>query len=188
MNSVCDAESKSKEGSATQTETKPKLAKKKLGSIRPLTAYGDLWMAGQPQQSDIQLLKQQGIKTVVTLRKPGEVPWDQQAAYKQAGIKFMTIPFQKPEELTPEVFGKVRKLLNDKQRGPTLLHCGSSNRVAAVWYAHRVLDGKLSADEAATEAKIVGIRSQALLEKAKQYVASEQAKQSRPATEGSAAR
>ncbi len=153
----------------TPAETKVQLQKKTLGSVRNVHVLGDIYLAGQPTPADLALLKQQGFKTIISLRHTGEIPWDEAAAVEHQGMKFVHIPFQKPEELQAKVFDKVLKVLRDKKRGPTLLHCGSANRVGAIWYAHRVLDGKLSDEAALKEAKTVGLRTPEFLEKARQY-------------------
>lgn len=147
-----------------------KLQKKPLGNMRSVHALGNIYLAGQPTPTDIPLLKKAGIKTVITLRKTKEVPWDEAGVVKQQGMKFVSIPFQGPAELKPEVFDKALKVLRDKKRGPTVLHCGSANRVGAIWYAYRVLDGKLLPEAALKEAKVVGLRTPGYVEKAQAYV------------------
>ncbi|NOZ39790.1 MAG: hypothetical protein GXP24_06140 [Planctomycetes bacterium] len=156
--------------SQAPTVKKMKLQKKQLGDMQPVHALGDIYLAGQPTPEDLSLLKREGIKTVITLRKPEEVPWDEAAAVTQQGMKYVEAPFQAVEELKPEIFDKVLKVLRDKKRGPTMLHCGSANRVGAIWYAYRVLDGKLTPEAALEEAKIVGLRTQGYLDQAQVYV------------------
>jgi len=148
-----------------------------LGSMQPVTVFGDIYLAGQPAPSDLALLKAHGIQTIISLRLAKEIPWDEAVAVDQAGMKFVHAPFQRPEQLKPEVFDKVIKVLRDKRRGPTVFHCGSANRVGAIWYAYRVLDGKLSPEEARKEAQAVGLRTPAYLEKAQEYVEAVQKKE-----------
>jgi len=169
---LCAASSFAEAPSLVQApiEEEMQLQPKRLGDVQNVHALGDIYLAGQPTPGDLPLLKQQGIKTIISLRHSEEVPWNEAAAVEQQGMKFVHVPFQKPEELQPKVFDKVLKVLRDKKRGPILLHCGSANRVGAIWYAHRVLDGKLSPDAALKEARIVGLRTPAFLEKAQQYV------------------
>jgi len=152
------------------------LKKESLGNIRPVHALGDIYLAGQPSRQDFALLKQRGFKTIISLRHIRELPWDEASAVQRLGMKFVHIPFQGPAELDSEVFDKVRKALRDNQRGRTLFHCGSANRVGAVWYATRVLDDKLSTDAALAEAKTAGLRTPQYLEKAQEYVQAERAK------------
>ncbi len=155
---------------AVPQKKKPVMKKCKLGNVRPIHAWKDIYLAGQPTPEDLPLLQQAGVKTVISLRHTKEIPWDEAAALKKLGIQFVHAPFQDPRELTPEVFDKVRKVLCDKKRGVTFFHCGSSNRVGAVWYAHRVLDGGISPEEALREAKMAGLRTPEYLKAAVEYV------------------
>ncbi len=163
---------------AEVTESSPirRLRKVQLGSMKPVTVFGDVYLAGQPAPSDLALFKTGGIQTIISLRLAKEIAWDEAVAVDQAGMKFVHVPFQRPEQLKPEIFDKVIKVLRDKRRGPTVLHCGSANRVGAIWYAYRVLDGQLSPEEARKEAQAVGLRTPAYLEKAQEYVEAVQKK------------
>ena len=67
-------------------------------------------------------------------------------------------------------------MLGDKKKQPLMLHCGSANRVGAIWLVHRVLDDGIDVDVAVVEAKKVGLRVPSYLEKAKDYIARTQAK------------
>lgn len=151
-----------------------KLEEKQLGKIRPVHAVGDIYLAGQPAPEDLPLLKSAGIKTVITLRKPNEVPWDEAAAVQQQGMKYVSVPFQGADELKPQLFDQLLKELRDKQNGPILFHCGSANRVGAIWYAHRVLQDDIAPEAALKEAKTVGLRTPAYLERAQLYVQQKQ--------------
>ncbi len=159
---------------------KTKLQKKEIGAMRPLHVYGNIYLAGQPKPDDLALLKSEGVKTVITLRRRQEVDWDEAAAVEKHGMKFIEVPFGGPEELKPEVFDKILKVLRDKKRGPTVVHCGAANRVGGIWYAYRVLDGNLTPEAALEEAKTVGLRTPGYLDQAKAYVEQAQQKQSQP--------
>ncbi len=147
-----------------------RLKERKLGSTEPVHALGDIFLAGQPSPEDLKVFKAEGIETVISLRHKKELAWDEASAVKQNGMKFFHIQFGGADQLKPEIFDKVLKILRDKKHGPTVLHCGSSNRVGAIWYAYRVLDGNLSADEAMKEAQKVGLRTPAYLDRAQEYV------------------
>jgi protein tyrosine phosphatase (PTP) superfamily phosphohydrolase (DUF442 family) len=73
------------------------------------------------------------------------------------------------------VFVEARKQLKAAER-PILLHCGSANRVGAVWLPYRVLDAGLAWDAALAEAKTIGLRTPALEAKAMDYVQRHQQK------------
>ena len=150
------------------------LAACELGSIEQLTVYDDIYLAGQPSQADFALAKEAGIKTIITLRKDGELEWEQVQVVEQLGMTYVGLPWNGPDELTDRVFDVARELFDTAER-PMMMHCGSSNRVGALWLAWRALDGGLSVEEATAEAKTAGLRTDAYLQKALDYVAREQA-------------
>lgn len=141
-----------------------------LGEMRPLHVFGDIYLAGQPAQEDLQSLQSRGVKTIISVRREKELDWDEAAAVRAVGMKFVHVPFGGPDQLQPEVFERVLKALRDKRRRPTVLHCATSNRVGALWYAYRVLDGGLSDEAATKESQKVGLRTPGYLEKAQAYV------------------
>ena len=158
----------------TPPVSKGDLESVEIGSITPIHKHGDIYLAGQPSPEDLILLKEQGFKTILSLRKADELSWDQQAATQEQGMKFVHIPFQGVEELTPSIFDQVLNVLSNSDQQPILFHCGSSNRVSAIWYAHRVLKDGLAHEEALVEAKAAGLKTVGYVEKAREYVLSAQ--------------
>ncbi len=160
-----------------QAREKIRLKKHQLGSTTPVHAFGNIYLAGQPSPDDLAIFRSKGIKTVITLRHTKELSWDEANAVKQNDMKFIQVPFLGADQLKPKTFDKLLEILRDKKQGPVVLHCGSSNRVGAIWYAYRILDGKLSHDEAKKEAQTVGLRTPAYLDMAQKYVAAKQKEQ-----------
>lgn len=154
---------------AVENEVAP-VKEAQLGATRNVHSCGALFCAGQPTRDDINVIKAKGIKRVITLRQDGEIDWDEAAAVKDAGLEFVAVPFGAPESLTDKVFDKVRGLLRESDKQPTVLHCGSANRVGAVWLTHRVLDQGVPLETALKEAKQIGLRTPAYEEKARQYI------------------
>jgi len=148
----------------------PTLVPKKIGQIAPMHVCGDFLLASQPQPDDFKILRQRGVKTVLSVRGAEEVSWDEAAMARKLGMEFIRVPFRNPDELTSDVFEKLLKVLRSKPKGLTLFHCGSANRVGAIWYVKRVLDDGLSPKEALAEAKQVGLRTPGYVDKARAYV------------------
>jgi len=151
----------------------PVLEPAACGAIAPLHSFGGIYLAGQPSAEDLEAAQRAGVKTVVTLRKDGELDWNEQQVVDDLGMTYVSLPYGSPDELTDEVFDAGRELLDTVER-PMMLHCHSANRVGALWLPWRVLDGGASVEEATAEAKEVGLRSPALLAKALDYVARRQ--------------
>jgi len=140
-----------------------------LGSTPHLHAYGDILLAGQPSSADLELAAEQGVRTVINMRKPEELELDEGALVRELGMAYVHEPWNGPEELTDEVFDTYRALLDGAER-PVLLHCKSANRVGAVWLAWRVLDGGLPVEEARAEAREVGLKTPQYEAAALEYV------------------
>ena len=159
-----------------QIEKPKKLEPAKCGSVKQLHALGDIYLAGQPSPEDFQEFKKRGVKSVLNLRTKDEMDFAEAKTLKSLGLEYHHIPIAGPDSLTDENFDKLRKLLNEKDQRPMLLHCTAANRVGAVWLTHRVLDGGLTYEAALAEAKTVGLKTPALEAKAKEYIAKQKAK------------
>lgn len=155
----------------------------KLGNTKNVHTCGDLFLAGQFAVDDLKLMKEKGFKRIITLRTEGEITWDEKAKVEEAGMKFVEVPFRAPEQLTDEVFDKIRMLLADKET-TTLFHCGSANRVGGVWLPYRVLDEGVELKTALVEAKEIGLRTKFIEEKAIDYIERTQAIREKMAKDG----
>ena len=59
---------------------------------------------------------------------------------------------------------------------PLIMHCGSANRVGALWLAKRVLDDGLSTEAALAEADQVGLRNEEMKTRVLEYIEEQRAK------------
>jgi uncharacterized protein (TIGR01244 family) len=159
-------EAKPARGAAT-TET---LEPYSCGSIQRLHALGGVFLASQPSAADFEQARQDGVRTVINLRHDQEQPeFDERAVVEGLGLAYVQLPWNGAEELTDGVYDRTRELLKTAER-PILLHCGSANRVGAVWLPYRVLDGGLSFEEALAEARTIGLKTPEYEAKARDYV------------------
>jgi protein tyrosine phosphatase (PTP) superfamily phosphohydrolase (DUF442 family) len=102
------------------------------------------------------------VQTVISLRTPGEIDWDEKAAVEAQGLKFVSIPFRGADTLGDSQIEAALKEMANEANGSILLPCGTSNRVGAIWYAHRIRHDGLSPEAALEEAKEVGLRNTSL--------------------------
>ena len=158
-----------------QTQTQDKESKTnsvksaKLGTTRNVHSCGKLFLAGQFQAEDFDVFSKKSIERIITLRTDGEIKWDEKSKAEKAGFKFVEVPFRAPDSLDDKVFDKIRKLLKEDSKS-TLLHCGSANRVGAVWLPYRVLDENVDLETALKEAKEIGLRNKDYESKALDYI------------------
>ncbi len=173
--------------SKPETEVSPKPAKVEaveLGDTKNVHRVGDLFLAGQFTKEDLDKIKNAGVERVITLRTEGEIDWDEKQLVENAGLQFAAASFRKPETLTDAIFDEVCVLLKNKQ-GKTLLHCGSANRVGAVWLVHRVLEEDVPVDTALEEARKIGLRTPGYEERAIAYIQKKQSDRKDSGTEKS---
>lgn len=117
-------------------------------------------------------LKKEGFVSVINLRlasEPGANVEASTAAARQAGLKYMHLPFDAaaPE---PKVVETFLAAVADKANQPVFIHCGSANRVGAVWMIKRVLQDGWAIDRARTEAQAIGLTSAPLDAFATKYI------------------
>ena len=148
----------------------PKLEACEIGKTYNVHRFGKIYLAGQPSADDFAIAKKEGITTVINLRTPGEMRFDEKAVLKELDMEYHYLPFAAPDTLKDEIFEKSLKILSDKKKQPVLLHCASANRVGAIWLAHRVLSDDVPYDKALKEAKEVGLKFPPYEAKAKAYI------------------
>jgi uncharacterized protein (TIGR01244 family) len=89
---------------------------------------------GQPSEEQIEAAARTGIRTVINLRtdrEPG-FEWERDAV-ERLGMRYVHIPVAGAGGLTRDNVEAVDRALKDaRAAGPTLLHCGSGNRVGAM--------------------------------------------------------
>ena len=160
--------------SAQKPGDDPVLKATELGATRNVHSFGKCLLCGQPSAEEFAEAKSRGVEAVITLREKGEIAWDEKSTVEGLGLKFYDFGFNSTDSLTDDKFSKVLAILAKSKQTPVMLHCASANRVGAVWLAHRVLNDKLTIDEATKEAREVGLRAKVLEERAIEYVKKQQ--------------
>lgn len=158
-----------------RVEKVPALETCEIGKVKTFR-FGDVYLAGQPSEEELAKFKTAGVKQVINLRLEGEnKAYDEKKVIEGLGMVYHNPAFNSAATLTPEIFAQVRKLLSKKD-GAVLLHCASANRVGAIWLAHRVLDDKVSYEQALEEAKKVGMNAETYEATVKAYIERERGK------------
>ena len=149
------------------------LTKEEVPGIRNYTRVdATVACAGATTLEALEEVQRRGFAAVVNFRTEGETganPTAAAARSAEIGLKYFHIPFQSsaPSTEAAETFLEV---IADPANQPTFVHCGSANRVGAMWLIKRVkLDG-WDVERATAEAEIIGMRSPALKEFALDYV------------------
>jgi uncharacterized protein (TIGR01244 family) len=114
-----------------------------------------------------------GYKAVLNLREATEAGAnidESRAAAEAAGLKYIHLPF-KGSAPDPKVADEFLKVVGNTDNQPLFIHCGSANRVGAMWLIKRMLVDGWSEERAVAEAKTIGLTSEALQKFALEYVA-----------------
>jgi uncharacterized protein (TIGR01244 family) len=94
-------------------------------------------IGGQPDEAALRAAAEAGIRAVVNLRTDEEpIDFDEAALVSELGMRYLHLPISGPADLTPENVRTFGELLKDIGDQPALLHCGSGNRVGALYALH----------------------------------------------------
>ena len=129
--------------------------------------------AGATDPSAMAALRKEGFVSVINLRLASEQGADvdgSRAAAKTAGLKYIHLPFNAASP-DPKVVESFLAAVADKSNQPVFIHCGSANRVGAVWMIKRVLQDGWTVDKARSEAETIGLTSPQLAAFATEYIA-----------------
>ncbi len=123
----------------------------------PQTPTDSLLTGGQPSKGDLAKVQSKGYRTVINLRLPNEFDdFDEAAEVDALGMTYIEMPINMRGDLNAQSAIQFDKLLTEL-RGPIYAHCGTGDRVGALYAlrAHHV-QGK-SAEEAIAIGKTAGL-------------------------------
>ena len=128
---------------------------------------------GATETSALDGLAKDGFKSVINLRLASEANANIElnaAHARSLRLNYIHIPFNaaQPE---PRVLDEFLAAIANKANQPAYVHCGSANRVGAVWLVKRVLQDGWTIEKATEEAKLIGLRSEPLEKFALAYIA-----------------
>jgi uncharacterized protein (TIGR01244 family) len=130
--------------------------------------------AGATKATAVPALKKMGFASIINLRQPSENGAnveEEEAAAKQAGIKYYNIPFNS-QAADPAVADKFLATITAPGNDPAFIHCASGNRAAAMWMIKRMVVDHWDADRASAEAAALGLTNAGLKQYALDYAKS----------------
>ena len=128
--------------------------------------------AGAVDPAAMGALRKEGFVSVINLREASEQGADvegSRAAAQKAGLKYIHLPFNagKPD---PELVNRFLSAVADTSNQPVFIHCGSANRVGAMWMIKRALHDGWPIEKAQAEGRAVGLSSPQLVAFATEYI------------------
>jgi protein tyrosine/serine phosphatase len=117
-----------------------------------------VYRGAQPSEQGFKNLAKLGIKTVVDLRQPGDLSWNEEKIVRAAGMEYVTVPMHGMETPSNEKVVKVLALLEDTSTGPVFVHCKrGADRTGAVIACYRMEHDRWKNEQALSEAKSLGM-------------------------------
>jgi len=112
-----------------------------------VTRHGDVWLASQPSEADLDAWAAAGATLVVNSRTPEEtasLPFNLQSAVESRGMRYAEMPIGGAYGADPALTPQLAELLQSAE-GPVVMHCRSGTRSAHLYAAHLMsLDPTLS--------------------------------------------
>lgn len=105
---------------------------KPLNITRLSQLTGEVWTAGQPSAEQLRQAREEGLKSVINLCPAGECGWDEKTVAEMLGLHYASVPIGAACDLSIDAARRLHETLESCPK-PVLVHCGSSNRVGALF-------------------------------------------------------
>ncbi len=131
---------------------------------------GRFYFAGQPDEASLRrFVNDTHTKMIINIRTEDEmatkVDFNERAAAEEMGVEYVLLPVT-PATLSGgdvDIFAQVL----GQTEGPVLIHCGSSNRVGALWAAYLARYKDMPMEEALAMGRDAGLSSPQMEEAAR---------------------
>ena len=112
---------------------------------------------GQPSEDDLRKLRDEGYGTVINLRLPEEsAGFDEADLVEELGMTYISLPVDVRDGLTQANAAKLDQLVSDAD-GLTLVHCGSGDRVGALYALNGFYQNGMSVEDSIAFGKSAGL-------------------------------
>ncbi len=155
------------------TITQAQVTKGEIAGVRNFSRVdATVGCGGATDASAMGALRKEGFVSVINLRleteQGAEVDASRTAA-KAAGLKYIHLPFNAASP-DPAVVDSFLAAVADKSNQPVFIHCGTANRVGAVWMIKRALQDGWPVEKARAEAEAIGLSNPQLAAFATDYI------------------
>jgi uncharacterized protein (TIGR01244 family) len=130
---------------------------------------GKFYISGQLNVESLAQAKEAGVETIINIREPEEMTWDEESAVVTAGFDYHHIPVSRQGAYEPAAFTAIKEASAGDE--PIWLHCASGNRAAGWFAAYLVIEKGYDIEEALAIGDRLGITSDAIRQKVRDYVA-----------------
>ena len=111
----------------------------------------------KPDLDGLTWLKQNGYKTVLYLKRPGDEDGAHRQQVEKNGMRFLSLSVS-PETLTPQAVAEFNQIINDAGGRPLFVFDRDGSLAGGMWYLHFRTSELLSDDEARLRAGRLGLK------------------------------
>ncbi len=120
------------------------------------TPLPNVLSGGQPTPKQLEQARDAGYKTVINLRTANENSiWDEASKAAELGMNYINIPVAGKSGLSIENATALMEAIQKHSDHPIMVHCGSGNRVGALF----AIDAKFNKNQTTEEAIATGIKA-----------------------------
>ncbi len=118
-----------------------------------------VYRGAQPKSGGLELLKQLGIKTVVSLRDDDARAKQEEAGARMAGLQYFNLPFERWGRPQNKEMEQVLSIINNPANQPVFVHCKhGADRTGVVIAVYRISHDGWTSQQATAEAKRYGLK------------------------------
>jgi protein tyrosine phosphatase (PTP) superfamily phosphohydrolase (DUF442 family) len=133
------------------------------GEIRGLWRDGRIYIGGQPDESALKYLQDEGVTAVVNLSTPAEVddreriPFDEASVVAELGMDYVHIPLGGEEHpYSTEAVARFSSVL-ERHDGLVFLHCTVGWRASYMWSAYLISEHEFGINQGMARGKAMAI-------------------------------
>jgi protein tyrosine phosphatase (PTP) superfamily phosphohydrolase (DUF442 family) len=113
----------------------------------------------KPYPDGLQWLKDNGYRTVLHLRRPGEDDSADRKQVEKHGLAYLSLEVS-PDTLTAEVAAQYNAVVNDAGKLPLFVYDKDGVLAGGLWYLYFRLAAGVNDNEALTRARRLGLREE----------------------------
>jgi len=152
--SVADEQKLSKKVSTDIVQVK---ILKPFGNLEQVYQIENLYFAGQPDKATLEHFRSLGGETVINLRDPSELKFNERLMVHDLGLRYYNFPVPGKQPVNPSIMLATSWAIEHEGKVPIFVHCSSGNRAAVALAAHLTRKLGLTQDEAVSISERSGL-------------------------------
>ena len=130
---------------------------KPFGNLEQVYQVENLYIAGQPDKTTLEHFRSLGGKTVINLRGPSELKFNERLMMHSLGLRYYNFPVPGKQPINPSIMLAISWAIEHEGKVPIFVHCSSGNRAAVALAAHLTRKLDLTQNEAVSISERSGL-------------------------------